>query len=175
MILTYRINHIQFGTQYIIIFHSQAMKSQYTPINGFTRPKHPFQIFSTVFFLQLLVCISFSIAPVVDTALQVLRILYRSPSSHSTMRSPLSSPTTPSGPPTLTPQTTRSSSPGMGSSRSMSISYPSQRPEPGPLRLLLLLLRELRQQHNQALQSLREVRNSSKVDASPTSTIIASG
>lgn len=36
------------------------------PINGFTRPKHPFQIFTFIFFIQIMLCASIAIMPITN-------------------------------------------------------------------------------------------------------------
>ncbi|CAD8152491.1 unnamed protein product [Paramecium pentaurelia] len=41
-------------------------------INGFTRPKHPFQVFTMIFFIQLLCCVSIAIVPITDLLVQII-------------------------------------------------------------------------------------------------------
>ncbi|CAD8063294.1 unnamed protein product [Paramecium sonneborni] len=44
-------------------------------INGFTRPKHPFQVFTLIFFIQLLCCVSIAIIPITNLIVQVRKFV----------------------------------------------------------------------------------------------------
>ncbi|CAD8153264.1 unnamed protein product [Paramecium octaurelia] len=41
-------------------------------VNGFTRPKHPFQVFTMIFFIQLMCCVSIAIVPITDLIVQII-------------------------------------------------------------------------------------------------------
>ncbi|CAD8067198.1 unnamed protein product [Paramecium sonneborni] len=44
-------------------------------INGFTRPKHPYQVFTIIFFAQLFCCVSIAILPITNLLFQVRNIV----------------------------------------------------------------------------------------------------
>ncbi|CAD8142449.1 unnamed protein product [Paramecium pentaurelia] len=47
-------------------------EKEYKTINGFTRPKHPFQIFTMIFFIQLMCCVSIAIMPITNLLVQII-------------------------------------------------------------------------------------------------------
>ncbi|CAD8050859.1 unnamed protein product [Paramecium primaurelia] len=47
-------------------------EKEYKTINGFTRPKHPFQIFTMIFFIQLMCCVSIAIMPLTNLLVQII-------------------------------------------------------------------------------------------------------
>ncbi|CAD8064018.1 unnamed protein product [Paramecium sonneborni] len=49
-----------------------TIEKEYKTINGFTRPKHPFQLFTIVFFIQLLCCVSIAILPITSWLVQII-------------------------------------------------------------------------------------------------------
>ncbi|CAK65791.1 unnamed protein product (macronuclear) [Paramecium tetraurelia] len=47
-------------------------EKEYRTINGFTRPKHPFQIFTIVFFIEIMCCVSIAIVPITNLLVQII-------------------------------------------------------------------------------------------------------